>query len=203
MDKKIKINCEGAAVMSLDELLDFQGELKVLGEEEHRRFREVILKYGVTDPVNIWRQTKGKTVIVTNYILSGHQRCKILKGLRNEGFEIPPIPINYVDAPTREIAKEILLAQVSNYGKVTSDGLNMFMIDAGLKMEIATDLMCLTDLEFTSGEPELSEAKEVNLTPYKKTHILLSFPPDKFLSVAPLIEKIMENEGVEYEPSSN
>lgn len=49
----------------------------------------------------------------------------------------------------------------------------------------------------------LKEPKKDELKPYKKTHILLSFSPEKIMELKPFIDKILELEFVEYEQSSN
>jgi len=199
--KEIKVHCEAAATISLDELLDFQGELKILTDDDFKKFRRLILKHGITAAVYVWRQTNGKTSKVTNYMLDGHQRLKVLKALRGEGYKIPEVPVAYIDAPTREVAKEILLSHVSSYGKVTREGLDMYMLDAGLEIEDMADMISIGNMSFDDidAEPEL---KEEELKPYNKINILISFPPSLFPKVSALIEKITEIEGVEYEQSS-
>jgi len=42
-----------------------------------------------------------------------------------------------------------------------------------------------------------------NINPFVKTHILLSFPPEKMIDIQEYIEKICLIEDVEYEQSSN
>jgi hypothetical protein len=59
-------------------------------------------------------------------------------------------------------------------------------------------------IEFGPEEKETSEKKEkMDLVPYKKTHILLSFNPEKILELKPFLDKILEIDGIEYEQSSN
>ena len=48
----------------------------------------------------------------------------------------------------------------------------------------------------------LSETK-IEIRPYTKTHILLSFAPDKFVELAQYLEAIRQIEGIEYEQGSN
>lgn len=43
----------------------------------------------------------------------------------------------------------------------------------------------------------------LNLSGFKKTHILISFPPDKMIEVQEHLEKILQIDSVEYEQSSN
>jgi hypothetical protein len=48
-----------------------------------------------------------------------------------------------------------------------------------------------------------SKSKKENLEPFKKTHILLSFHPQVLMKIQPLLQTIIETEGVEYEQASN
>jgi hypothetical protein len=64
------------------------------------------------------------------------------------------------------------------------------------------------DLELTGFSEEdffaeNLEHKEVDLRPYKMTHVLLSFPPEKMIDIQKHLNKILEVPGVEYEQSSN
>jgi hypothetical protein len=45
--------------------------------------------------------------------------------------------------------------------------------------------------------------QELELKPYRKTHVLLSFSPEVWGKVQPLIEKMQTMEGMEIEQSSN
>lgn len=55
---------------------------------------------------------------------------------------------------------------------------------------------------FGNVEPR-HEIVETQIRPFHKTHILLSFPPDRLVLMQPYLEKILEISGVEYEQSSN
>lgn len=47
------------------------------------------------------------------------------------------------------------------------------------------------------------EIKEEEIKPFKRTHILLSFPPEKMILIQELLQKIADFEFIEYEQSSN
>ncbi|MDD5234478.1 MAG: ParB N-terminal domain-containing protein [Syntrophales bacterium] len=53
-----------------------------------------------------------------------------------------------------------------------------------------------------SLKPKL-DYEEKELRPYRMSHVLLSFPPEKLLEIQKHLEKIIKTEGVEYEQSSN
>jgi len=47
------------------------------------------------------------------------------------------------------------------------------------------------------------EPKKIELKPYKKTHILLSFPPERMMDIQKLVEKISKFPDVEIEQAAN
>jgi hypothetical protein len=58
-------------------------------------------------------------------------------------------------------------------------------------------------MELSGNETEVLEEKEMELKPYKKIHILLSFDPDNVQSVIEYIDKIKKIDGVEIETKAN
>lgn len=201
MDKQIQINVEAADTRTLDQLLNFQGELKALSDADFDKLKRVIIKHGITAAIHIWRKKIESGVEATNFMLDGRQRTKVLKALRASGWIVPPLPVAFVDAPNKKIAKEILLTHVSTYGKVTRDGLDMYMLDAGLERQDVGEMMSLDNMEFASdvADPEL---KEESLVAYTKVNFLITFDPALFSKVSPLLEKVFEIDGVEYEQTA-
>ena len=125
-DKAIRIECEAADLIELDELSGFQGALKALSDEDHAKLRNVILEYGFSAPIIAWRDADKR------HVLDGHQRMKVLHGLREEGYRIPPLPVSWVTARSKAEAKRKLLTIASSYGKMTKKGLVVFLDDVPL-----------------------------------------------------------------------
>lgn len=129
--KEIKIRCEGAVEVLLDDLHEMQGELKTLSREDHERLRGEILKSGFSFPPHVWRDPEGK-----HWILDGHQRIKVVRRLVElEGYAKPAIPISFVIAESFEEARGKLLAAASAYGKVTNDGLVEYLRETEIGAE--------------------------------------------------------------------
>ena len=118
--KQIKIVCSGADLMSIEEMIHFQHDLKNLSEENYQKIKLSITDLGFSEPISIW-QNEGK-----NYILGGHQRHTALKKMRDEGYEIPLIPVSLVEADNIKQAKKKVLALTSQFGTMTQDGLINF-----------------------------------------------------------------------------
>jgi len=57
--------------------------------------------------------------------------------------------------------------------------------------------------EMTSDPKEKRESETKELKPYKMTHVLISFPPEKIVMIQSELEKIMNHDFVEYDQISN
>ena len=148
--KEIRVTAHGADILPIDALIEFQGALKTITRANLDKLKRSILKHGFTAPIFVW---KG----VDYHILDGHQRLKALIELRQEGYNIPLLPVVYIDADSEEHAKEKLLYITSQYGDFTTEGFESF-IDG---MDFSFDDIRLTDGDFFSPDVP-SEFEESN-----------------------------------------
>lgn len=121
--KVLKIACQGAGALSIDLIQPLQGDLKSLSKENYERLRAEIERDGFSFPFAVWENPADGGL----YILDGHQRRETLVRMRKDGWEIPEVPIVFVEADDIKQAKHKLLAAASQYGKVESDGLLEFI----------------------------------------------------------------------------
>jgi len=126
---KVKVECKGADMVPIELLTEFQGNLKSLSEENYGKLKADILELGFSEPVSVWVNKK------KNFILNGHQRLRVLKRMKDEGIEIPDIPINYVKAEDIKTAKKKVLALASQFGRVDSQGLYEFISENHISIE--------------------------------------------------------------------
>lgn len=126
--KKIRVECQGADVLSFPDLTPFQGELKDLSKENYDRLRNEIIQRGFSAPFFVW-QSEGK-----NYIEDGHQRLRVIEKLAQDGWEIPPLPVSWVFAKDKKEAKRKLLAFASQYGTFNEQGLYQYTLEAELSI---------------------------------------------------------------------
>jgi DNA modification methylase len=147
-DKFIRIACEGAGVLPIGEFRPFQGELKELTEAAFHQLRDKILKQGFSFPIAVW-QHKG-----SNFIIAGHQRIRAIGKLIEEGYECPPLPVNYIHAESMKEAKEKLLGDVAQYGRVTSQGLYEYIEDAKLDYQEVIEDFRFPEIDFKHFEAE-------------------------------------------------
>ena len=125
-NKVIKITCKGSGVIPLDQLQNFQGNLKTLDKSALEKLKRSLLKYGFSFPVFVW----GKE------ILDGHQRIFAAKDLIKSGYTIGKIPVVEIEAKNKKEAGEKLLILNSEYGKKTNEGILSFLDD----FEVIPDL---------------------------------------------------------------
>lgn len=161
----IRITCDIHTFACIDDLKEFQGDLKELSTEGYGKLKKSILKHGFHTPIFVW-ENKG----VLN-ILDGHQRKMTLLQMRKEGFELPLIPIVRVIGDSWQHAKNILLSMVSQYGKVQKQGLYEFISHADISVEDLQDSFEIPHEQsfnidhfkqeyFTDTEPEAEEKIE-------------------------------------------
>jgi hypothetical protein len=117
------ITCKTRDSLALDKITEFQGQLKTRNETDLKKIKKSLKKYGISFPFFIWK--KGRT----NYCLDGHGRRLALLSLREEGWEIPPIPIVCIFAEDEADAKQKMLRLNSRYGMVTKDSVLQFVGD--------------------------------------------------------------------------
>ena len=134
------------------QLINMQGNLKSLSDENLEKGKRSFLDKGFIDPFKVWFQTNGKKQPVnTMKILDGHQRAlKILPALFESGISIPEIlPADKVFAPTKKKAIECLLSFVSQLGRVEPEALHEFIIEHDLDFEFiqSTNDMTWIDLD--------------------------------------------------------
>lgn len=186
--KTIRIACEGAALIDINDLSDFQGTLKTLNGEAYNRLRMSILELGFSFPIHAWK-TKDKT-----YILDAHQRVATLKRMRDDdGYLIPPLPVVWIKAANKKEAAKKLLAATSQYGEVTYSGLDEFLktfeidvkkLDSTFQFpEINLDRFETTfyPSELETEEKEVSFTVNTNQNKQKQFILEVSLPSEKEL----------------------
>lgn len=150
MGNKIENNTDVTQLVLLEDIKEFQGNLKELSEVNYKKLRKSIVENGITMPFHVWEDLETKQL----NLLDGHQRHRTLKLMKADGFLIDQVPIVKVKADNWRHAKRILLSMVSQYGKVTRETLYEYIT----KAEITAD-----DLIGSFDIPEVS----LNLDEFK------------------------------------
>ena len=169
--KTIKITCQGAATAALEDLIPLQGGLKKLAPEKYRKLKRALLQHGFSFPFFVWKRPAGdnpKSKIqnqkVELCILDGHQRDRALRRLKAQGYEIPPLPIDFIEAKDETEAKKKILLLSSQYGEMTDDSLMEFLKESEIDLDDVMDTIDLpqVDIEKLSArlEEELNQENE-------------------------------------------
>jgi len=152
----IQIKCQGAGVLSLAELDNIQGDLKKLSKENLEKLKKNILLNGFIAPIFIWNNG------TSNFVLDGNQRTTALKSLEADGYEIPLLPIDYIDAQDEAEARRMLLSITSQYGEFDKGQLDEWLSGIDDEMKDCLSLIdSITDrAKETKNDDEIEEPKE-------------------------------------------
>jgi DNA modification methylase len=168
MAKEIKITCKAADGMALDELYEFQGELKTISDDELEKLKKSIVKYGFSFPIFVWKSK----------VLDGHQRLKAVKQLIEQGYKIKDnnLPVVRIEAKNEKEAAEKLLLINSRYAKIDQEGFQVFTSEFDLDLDEMAELIELPEIDFSfddgedyQGLTDPDEVPEVEETPVSKT----------------------------------
>lgn len=130
----LKIACEGAATVALDQLKEFQGDLKTLNKEPFEMLKKELVQTGFAFPFHVWKDPQGQLNLI-----GGHQRKRVIHAMEQEGWVIPPLPVVWVKAKNLQEAKRRVLQDVAQYGKVEGQGLYEFVHEFDLDVnDLAT-----------------------------------------------------------------
>ena len=176
MKKIVKINVAGHISIAIDKILPFQGDLKTMSAENHKKLRNEILADGFNFSPHVWSHGE------KYFILDGHQRISVMKQLKQDGYKFQDpdgnlsdkIPCNIVIAKDVNSAKRKVLQSVSQYGRLDMDGFKEFTEDVTFKMDdfdfLDFDMPDMPDMDldedFDKNENDPDEVPEVPQNAY-------------------------------------
>ena len=132
-----------------------QGKLKDLTQNNYAKLKGVLDKRGFTVPLFIWRTRDGK-----DYLMDGHQRQRVMIKEDMQPYEVPYV---LVEAETVQDAKAQLLEITSQYGTITQEGFDEFIVDlpeAEIMEAVNFDALNWKDPETEVEEDEPPEVDE-------------------------------------------
>lgn len=151
MAQTIVIKCEGSALKPLDELIEFQGELKSLSKENYEKLKAQILELGFCEPISVWPSPRG--LLIGN----GHQRLRTLSVMQHEGYQIPLIPVSFIHPQDEEEFARIVLSLCSQYGEVETQGLYEYCSLNHIPLSFVETHLRLPELELPRYKAEYVE----------------------------------------------
>lgn len=170
---EIKIKCQGAALMDIEDMREFQGSLKSLSIGDFEKLKGHILENGYSFTIHIWKEGEH------NYILDGHQRHRVLLKMREYGYIIPPVPISIVEADSYKQARLKLLGAASQFGRVEGAGLYEFSTIGELDIEEIMAKMSLRDLDLDQYKKEFLDNISLGEIDPKDPDSIGQYDPDK------------------------
>ena len=120
---KVKDDVDTIERLSIDTLIEFQGNLKTLNDTNLEKLINSIKTVGFSAPFFAFKSGK------KNYLLDGHQRIKALQKMREQGDIVPDLPVVFIKARDKSEAKKKLLFITSQYGKPDQGGFEEFIAD--------------------------------------------------------------------------
>ena len=110
----INITCKTNDSLNLADMTELQGGLKARTDIDYDKIKLSIIKFGFSFPF-----LSGMTVIKITFltVMAGLQHCKMQK----DGYEIPDLPVVFVECKDKKEAKQKLLRLNSQYGKMTKE----------------------------------------------------------------------------------
>lgn len=168
--KTIKITCSSDRTLPLAELTEFQGDLKYRDKTDIEKVIKSILKHGFSFPFFVWQNGKH------NFILDGHGRKLALKKMWADGYEIPELPVIYINAENEADAKEKLLRINSRFGDITSDSLADFAKDLKFDfndVDIRVDeaLKVFEPVQFKKAEEKSEKGNDVYVPMFARAEV--------------------------------
>lgn len=170
MAERIEVRCSYTKLMSIDDILDFQGNLKRRSPEHLDKIMKSIFQFGFSFPFFVWTEPGTGNP----YCIDGHGRLAALYRFREDGGEVPELPVVFIQAEDRKDAKQRLLRLNSFYGEIDPEGLQDFVdgIDvnwADLELPGHEKLSFMNDVDLdnlSEDNPEEKPEKGPKLCPH-------------------------------------
>ena len=124
MKQTFAITCHAADHLPYQQIKDFQGNLKARTSEDIDHLIYSIETYGFSFPFYLWRQPDG-----TCSCLDGHGRLRALAQMERNGYEIPELPVVYIDADNEADARTKLIQINTLTGSYTETGMRELVRD--------------------------------------------------------------------------
>lgn len=123
----IKISCDCKTMLPIEEIENFQGELKSIDLTNLNKLKSSIEQYGFSFPIFVWQKK----------ILDGHQRLLAVRSMLEDGEELDGdlLPVVEIEAADEREAAEKLLLINSRYAKINQSGFDEFIAKFRVNME--------------------------------------------------------------------
>jgi len=152
---KLYVSCKGQDLIPIEHLTEYQGNLAEMSKENYAKLKNAFIKYGICFALTVWKH-EGK-----NFIIDGTGRFRTLTKMRQEGFEIPPLPIVETECKDEAEAKRKVLLGRSEFHKTTDDGLSEFIAGAGIGFDEVRSDFDLSGIDFDKFDVNFNTEPEI------------------------------------------
>ncbi|NLW47990.1 MAG: ParB N-terminal domain-containing protein [Firmicutes bacterium] len=159
MGKPIKVTCKSDTFLPFTQIQDFQGELKTRTQDDVDHLITSIQRHGFAFPFFVWRQPNGVCSC-----LDGHGRIMALTQLEREGYDIPELPVVYIDAENESEARTKLIQINVVSGRYTDTGFRDLVKDIP-DVDLADYNYPDLDLERLDAEMKVLQQAQMNIQP--------------------------------------
>lgn len=166
----------------LKDLIENPDNPKIITDLGRKRLKKSIERFGFAGMI---------TCNLDLSIIDGHSRKKEL-----ENSKIKEV---WVLMPSKLLTEKEYKDFNALYDVLRAGQPDMPVVEETVSEEVIEEM----DMEQQKEKQKGSALKYLELKPYVKTHVLLSFPPEKMIHIQELLQKITDVPGVEYEQSSN
>lgn len=171
-------------MIETDKIIPYENNNKIHPENQIKIIAESIKKFKFDQPI---------VIDENNIVIKGHGRLLAAQQL---GLEKCPVIIR-TDMSEAEKKASRIADNKSNESEWDFAALDIELAELK-EMDFDIDWM-----EFGKNKKERGGMETIRIKPYKKTHILLSFPPERIIDIKEHLEKILEFDFIDYEQSSN
>lgn len=166
--EKIKVTVKTKDALAITLLDPLQGNLKVLSPNNYTKLKNEIIKDGFSFVVHVYEDNDSAKI----YIIDGHQRVETLRRMKEEGYQIPAVPVVFIEADNLDHAKRKVLAAASQYGQYNQNGAEEFIRSIeGISLEDLTENLSMPSIDFNIMDltPQSDEDKETVTFEVNKT----------------------------------
>jgi len=196
----IWVRCSHEKMVPAGQLKDHPQNPYIHPEVQVQKLAILIKFHGWRYPIVVSRRS--------GFIVNGHCRLRAAQIL---GLNLVPVDFQYFKNESDELAHLLADNVVQEFKEISKAKMGDALVELD-QVNYPQELTALGPNEiaeyvtFVGSGKEAEQAMEYvekDLKPYKKTHILLSFPPDMFTLVEQAIRDLSQYEEIEIEQASN
>lgn len=195
-EKTNSLGCPKVAILELSELEEAKYNPRTIEKASFEGLKTSISKFGCVEPIIVNIRSGKKKII------GGYQRYK---ALLEEGIKkCLCVTVNLPQTEEKLLNLSLNNPQIQGqFIETIGEYIDELRSELGGNQEFLTLRIEQLRKQIAGQMKETLNYSEEELKPFKRTHILLSFSPEKLSEIHEHLTKIIKSEGIEYEQCSN